>query len=138
MKSAHQNGKFSHKTIQSRQPYRGEDGNQCETAQQRSDAPQPAKISHQACVPPFIQHPYNEEQRAGGKPMIDHLQNGSLHALRCEGKCAQYNKTKVADGRIGNQPFYVLLPESHNRAIEDADYRQPSHPRSQCERRLWE
>ena len=79
----------------------------------------------------FIDEPHKEEKRAGGNPVVHHLQHASLQALRVESERAQDDEAEVRYGRICHQPFQVFLHGSHDRPVEDADHAQREEQRGE-------
>ena len=58
-------------------------------------------------VPAVVEHPDEEEQRAGGEPVADHREDAALDALRREGEDAEHHEAHVRDRRVRDQPFQV-------------------------------
>ena len=75
-------------------------------------------------VPALVDHPDEEEQRAGRHAVVDHLQHAARQRLRREGERAEHDEAHVGHRRVGDEAFEVHLHRGHDRAVEDADHRQ--------------
>ena len=80
-----------------------------------------------------VQHPGDEEQGAGGNPVIDHLEDGALDALRVEPKNSQGDEPHMRDGRIGDESFEVLLRGGHGAAVENGQHGEPLDEANEAE-----
>ena len=72
-----------------------------------------------------VQRSGDEEQGAGGDPVIDHLEDGALDALSVEPKNTQGDEPHMRDGRIGDESFEVMLREGHGAAVENGQHGEP-------------
>ena len=60
-----------------------------------------------AGVAALVDHADEEEQRAGGDAVVDHLQDAALDALRGEGEGAEDDEAEVRDRRVGDEALEV-------------------------------
>lgn len=60
--------------------------------------------------------------------MIDHLQNAALQADWIQREEAENHKAHVADAAVGDEFFQIDLHQRYERAVNDADHRQPQNP----------
>ena len=76
-----------------------------------------------------MEHANQQEERAGGRTVRQHLEYSALHGnILANVKTPSNHETKVADGsHAPDQLLQVGLHHCHERAINDADNRQPGH-----------
>ena len=72
-------------------------------------------------MPPLIDHPDDEEERARRKAVVDHLQDRPFHGGGVERENTEHDKPEVADAGKGDEPFQVLLHDADPRAVNDPD-----------------
>ena len=75
-----------------------------------------------ARVAALVEHADQEEEGPGGDPVVDHLQQAALDALRREGEGAEDDEAEVGHRGVGHQPLQVLLHGRHHGAVGDADH----------------
>ena len=100
--------------------HRGEHRHDARDAAVRFDEPRVASL---------VDHADEEEQRAGRDAVVDHDHQRALHALHGEREDAEHDEAEVADRRIRDELLEVRLDERHERAVHDADHRQPEDGR---------
>ena len=64
------------------------------------------------------------KEQAGDDAVAEHLQAGAYQADLAQGEDTQQDIAHMADAAVSDQPFKVGLPQSHCRAVDDADDRQ--------------
>ena len=82
----------------------------------------------------LVNHADDQEQRAGGKAVIDHLQKPALQALMRQCKNAEHHKSQMAHGRIRDELFEIGLHSGNPCAINDADERENRNQRRELDR----
>ena len=95
---------------------------------------QPPIVVDRPVMRAVVQHPGDEEQGAGGNPVIDHLEDGALDALSVEPKNTQGDEPHMRDGRIGDESFEVRLREGHGAAVENGQHGEPLDERGERRR----
>ena len=86
-------------------------------------------------VAAVVDHPDEEEERAGGDAVVHHLQHAALDALRGEGEGAEHDEAEVGDRRVGDEALQVLLHGGDDGAVEDADHAEGDERRARRTRR---
>ena len=84
----------------------------------------PLQLGDLAGVAALVDHPDEEEQRAGGHAVVDHLHHRAGDRLRGERERAEHDEAEVGDRRVGDEPLEVLLHRGDDRAVDDADRRR--------------
>ena len=86
-----------------------------------TDFCRPLQLGDLPGVAALVDHPDQEEEGAGGQPVVDHLEHPAGDALGREGEDAEHDEAQVGDRRVGDQPLEVLLHGGHDGAVGDAD-----------------
>ena len=138
LEGAEQDQELAHEPIQPRQP----------NGRQRDDhehhrvdghaVREAAEGRNLARVAPLVEHPHQEEQRARGEPVIEHLVQRTFQTLAVPREQPQHDEAQVAHRRVGDQLLEIGLHHGHQRAIDDADDRQQQEHRQGGLRRLRE
>jgi hypothetical protein len=71
-----------------------------------------AEVGDLARVAALVDHPDQEEQRAGREAVVDHLEIEPLEALRRQREHAEHHEAEVADRRVGDQLLDVRLHQA--------------------------
>ena len=69
-----------------------------------------------------------QEERAGGEAVRNHLIHRAVGALLAESEDAEHDEAEVADGRVGDQALDVRLDQSDQRAVDDTDDGEHGNP----------
>ena len=91
----------------------------------RGDA---AKVGDLERMAALVKEADQDEERAGGDAMVQHLVDRAVEALLREGEDSEHDKSKVAHRRIRHQLLHVGLHHRDQRAINDADDGQRDDP----------
>ena len=62
-----------------------------------------------------------QEQGARTQSMVEHLINASLNSLQIQSKNSQHDESHMADTRVSHERFDVLLDQSHQTPIDNAN-----------------
>src|SRR3990172_222190 len=63
--------------------------------EQRGDLGEPPELLDEARMPPFVDDPDDEEERAGGNAVVDHLEDAALDPLEVEGEKPEHHEAQV-------------------------------------------
>ena len=99
---------------------------------------QAAEVGDLAGVAPLVDHAHQEEQRAGGQAVGQHLEDAAGHAQGRQAEQAQHHEAQVADRGVGHQLLDVRLHHGHQGAVDDADHRQDADRRGEGRHALGE
>ena len=94
--AADQHEELTHKAVEARKPDRGERHEEKEAGEKRNRLLQATKVGDLLGVPPVVDHPHQEEQRAGGQAMVHILDHRPLKPARGEGEGAEHDEAQVA------------------------------------------
>ncbi len=72
-------------------------------------------------MPPLIEEADQDEQRAGGDAVGQHLVHRAIESLLRERKNSKHDETQVAHRGIRHQLLHIGLHHRHQRAVDDAD-----------------
>ena len=89
-------------------------------------------------VTALVEHAHQEEQRAGADAVAEHLVDRPAHAGGVEREQAQHTVPKMADRAVGDELLDVVLNHRDQRAIDDADDREPDQQGPVVDHRLRE
>src|SRR6516164_5801234 len=67
---------------------------------------------------PRDHEPGDDEQGAGGKAVVDHVQRGARLPLAGQHEDAQRDQAEVGDGGVGDQPLDVGLADRDHRPVQ--------------------
>ena len=124
--------------VESRQPDGGEHREQERAGQPRHDDREAAHLPQIARMGSLVDHPDQQEQRAGRQAVVHHLQDAARHALVREREDAQDHEPQVRHGGVRDQPLDVRLDQRHHGAVDDPDQRQDRDGRGEVLRRFGE
>ena len=94
---AEQDQEFADEAVEHRQAERRERGKQKESGQLRHWRGEPAVFADFKSVPPVVEHADEQEKRARGYPVSEHLVDSALHGNVVEREDAQHHEAEVAD-----------------------------------------
>jgi hypothetical protein len=72
-------------------------------------------------MPSLVDHAHQQKQRSRRHAVVDHLQDATTHPLGIQSKNSKHQKTHMADARVGNEAFHIVLRHGHQGAIQDAN-----------------
>ena len=124
--------------VEPRQADRGDDREQEGPGEPRHDDGEAAHLAEVTRVRSLVDHPDQQEQRAGRQSVVDHLQDAARHALVVNAKMPEDDEPQVRDGGVRDQAFDVRLDQRHHGAVDDPDHRQDRDGRREVLRRLGE
>src|SRR6266511_827442 len=73
LERAHQDEELAHEAVEPRQPDGGEGDDEKELRQGGHHLPQATEVGDEPGVPPLVEHAHDQEEGAGGKTVVDHL-----------------------------------------------------------------
>ncbi len=51
--------------------------------------------------------------------MVEHLVNRSFHRFGIQRKYSEHDQSHMADARVGDKGFHVLLDQGHQASVDD-------------------
>ena len=113
--------------VEAREPDRAEHHEREHAGEDRRRPLEALERRDLAGVAPLVDHPDEEEERAGGEAVVHHLHHAALDALGGEGEGAEDDEAEVGDRRVGDEPLQVALHRGDDGAVEDADHAEGHH-----------
>src|SRR5579883_907599 len=135
---AEEDQELSHEAVEHRQAHGTERDEAEEGGKLRHGRTEAAVLADFEGMAAIVKHTDEEEKRAGGDAVGEHLINRALHGNRMEGEDAEDDESQVADGGVGDEFFQVRLHKRDERAIDDADDGQNGDPGGRAIRSLGE
>jgi hypothetical protein len=120
---------FPDEAIEHRQAKRREHREQEERREPRHWSGEATVLGDFEGVASVVEHADEQEERAGGDAVREHLVDGPLHGDGVEREDAEDDEAEVADGGVGDELFEVGLDESDESAIDDTDDGENSYVR---------
>src|SRR5271156_837605 len=133
---AAQNRELTDKSIQQRHAQRAESDDQIHRREIRHGRRKPAKFGNQPRVPPLVEHAHQQEERPGGNAVIDLLNDAAGKPQRREHEDSQSAEAHVADRRIRDELFHVLLHHADECPVNNSDQREHDHDAAVLHRRI--
>ncbi len=121
LEGALHDGELADEAVEQRQAGRAEHGDGEDDGELGHDVREAAVFFDFACVAALVNDADDEEEHAGGEPVIDLLQDGAGDAVGVHGEDAEGTEAQVAHRGIGDQFFPVGLHQADERSVNDAD-----------------